>query len=138
MPNLSTALAHEPLHVGVSTRGDAQDLCRTVLAGAPFSARTLVVDLEGGTCHCVYASGGEPVAIWDLELPTQPTPDGVRALARQARLHALRGSVDELVTVRRKAPRGERPVGPVASLVSDALASELGIPGARVAIDTRR
>jgi hypothetical protein len=136
MSNLSTALAHEPLHAGVSRRGEAQQLCRAVLAGAPFSARTLVLDLDGRTCHCIYASGGEPVAIWDLELPTQPTADAVRALARQARLHALRGSVDELVTVRRKAPRGERPVGPVASLVSDALASELAVAGAHVAITT--
>jgi hypothetical protein len=66
------------------------------------------------------------------------TAEGVRALARQARLHALRGAVDELVTVRRKPARGERPVGPVAAVVSDALASELAIPCRRTAIDARR
>jgi hypothetical protein len=138
MQTLSPAIAHEPLSVGVSSRGDAQQLCQAVLAGAPFSTRTLVVDLEDGACRLVYASGGQPVAIWDLDLPSPATAVGVRELARRARIHALRGSIDELVTVRRKREPGERPVGVLASVVSSALASELEIPGSRVAIDTRR
>jgi hypothetical protein len=138
MQTLSPAIAHEPISVGVSSRDDAQQLCRAVLAGAPFSSRTLVIDLEGGACRLVYASGGEPVAIWELDLPSSPTASGVVELARRARVHALRGSVDELVTVRRKREPGARAVGALASVVSSALASALEIPGARVAIDGRR
>jgi hypothetical protein len=137
-PAISRTFGHEPISVGVSSRDDAQQLCRAVLAGAPFSARTLVVDLDGGACRLVYASGGEPVAIWDLDLPPAPTASGVVELARRARVHALRGSVDELITVRRRREPGARPIGVLASVVSSALTSELEIPGARVAIDTRR
>jgi hypothetical protein len=145
MLTVNQSLGRESLSAGLSSRVDARQLCGSVLAGAPSTARTLVIDLEGETCHFVYAMGSEPVALWDLEvgsfrttlaaLPATVTADEARRLltahahrlVRAARLQTLRGSVTELCTVRRKAASGSHLMRAAAAIITDALRGELAI-----------
>lgn len=128
----TTPHMHEPLFLGLASRDDARDLSRAVLEGVSPDARTLVVDLDGDGVRCVYAMGTEPVAFWDLDGAALRKDAG--AAVRASRLQALRGSVGELVIVRRKAARGGAPLGALAALVSTALERELAITRARVAV----
>jgi hypothetical protein len=152
MLTVSANMTREPQSVDVSTRANAWQLCQGVLAGVPAGTRTLVLDLEDDACRCVFAMGTDPVAMWTLELgalgrtlaalpPTLTADEARRIMMAQAfrlvsaaRLLVLRGAVAELVTVRRKGPRGPQLVRAVAAVISRTLQIELEIPQTRIAV----
>lgn len=78
----------------VSCRERAQVLCLQALAGAPPSARSLLVRMDGPVGHLVLAAGDQPIALWRLT----PGAD-MRTCLSQARLDTLRGSIGAIVTV---------------------------------------
>jgi hypothetical protein len=152
MLTVSAKGTNERQRAGASNRADAWRLCQEVLAGAPAGARTLVIDLEGDSCRCVFAMGASPVALWTLELrelgrtlaalpPALTADDARRVLMAQAfrlvsaaRLLVLRGAIAELVTVRRKGARGAHLGRVVTAVMLRTLQLELEIPQARIAV----
>jgi hypothetical protein len=101
----------------LSSRERAGALAGRALAGAPPTARSLVLELDGVHGHCVLAVGDAPAAVWRFDARTLrvlaeafasevPRLDALGSLRAEAsrlvlgmRLHALRGSVGDVVVV---------------------------------------
>ena len=102
----------------VSCRERARGFCLQALAGAPPSARSLLVRTEGPVAHLVLAAGDQPIALWRL------TPsDDVRACFSSARLDTLRGSISAIVSAGNESSRAL-----AAALAEYLIATEVTFP----------
>jgi hypothetical protein len=113
----------------LSSRERAGALAGRALAGAPPTARSLVLELDGIHGHCVLAVGDVPAAVWRFDAGTLrvlaesfasevPRLDALASLRAEAsrlvrgmRLHALRGSVGDVVVVHDQPDAVSRLVG---------------------------
>jgi hypothetical protein len=113
----------------LSTRERAGALAGRALAGAPPTARSLVLELDRAHGHCVLAVGDVPAAVWrfdagplrDLaeafgaDVPRLDAIAGLRAEASRLvvgmRLPALRGSIGDVVVVHDHSDAVSRLVG---------------------------
>jgi hypothetical protein len=110
-------LLHGAAAAMLSSRERAGVLTERALAGAPPTARSLVLELDGSHGLCVLAMGDRPAAVWRLELGALralaatagadlPRPGGPTRVRQEAsrlilgtRLAALRGSIGDIVVV---------------------------------------
>ena len=113
----------------LSSRERAGALAGRALAGAPPTARSLVLELDGAHGHCVLAVGDLPAAVWRFDVTALsglaaqfaadvPRLDALAQLRAEAsrvvvsmRLQALRGSIGDVVVVRDRPDAVSRLVG---------------------------
>jgi hypothetical protein len=113
----------------LSSRERAAALTDRALAGAPPTARSLVLELERSHGLCVLAMGDRPAAVWRFDVgalrglaaaagadvPRARALAGLREEASRVvlgmRLHALRGSVGDVVFVHDRPDAISRLVG---------------------------
>lgn len=113
----------------LSSRERAGALAGRALAGAPPTARSIVLELDGAEGHCVLAVGEVPAAVWRFDAHTLealaaefaadvPRLDALARLRAEAgrlvlsmRLQALRGSIGDVVVVRDRPDAASRLVG---------------------------
>jgi hypothetical protein len=113
----------------LSTRERAGALAGRALAGAPPTARSIVLELDGADGHCVLAMGDVPAAVWRFDARALtalaaefaadvPRLDALARLRAEAsrlvvsmRLQALRGSIGDVVVVRDRPDAASRLVG---------------------------
>jgi hypothetical protein len=163
MPNATTGAAHgRSLHIrergrllrgveaaSLSTRERAGALAGRALAGAPPTARSIVLELDGAHGHCVLAVGDAPAAVWRFdagalralaEAFTSEVPrlDALATLRGEAsrlvlsmRLHALRGSVGDVVVVHDQPGAVSRLVG---SMLLEAIVEHVWVDEDEVSI----
>jgi hypothetical protein len=102
---------------GLSSRLHAHQLSRRVLAGEPPAKRSLIVDMDGDTCTCVYSAGAQALAVWRFDIAALRrlagavitgasqevaiglVQDEARRLIHGSRLAAVRGSIDKVVVI---------------------------------------
>jgi hypothetical protein len=122
-------LLHGVEATSLSSRERAGALAGRALAGAPPTARSLVVEIDGAHGHCVLAVGDVPAVVWRFSLGTLatlaaafvsdvPRLDAMARLRAEAsrlvlsmRLQALRGSIGDVVVVRDRPDTVSRLVG---------------------------
>jgi hypothetical protein len=113
----------------LSSRERAGALMERALAGAPPSARSLVLELDGAHGLCVLATGDQAAAVWrfdagllrglacafDAEVPRLDALGGLRVEASRLvlamRLQALCGTIGDVVVVHNRPDAVSRLVG---------------------------
>jgi hypothetical protein len=132
----------------LSTRERAGALAGRALAGAPPTARSLVLELDRTHGHCVLAVGDAPAAVWRFDagplrelastfasdVPRLDALAGLRAEASRLvlgmRLAALRGSIGDVVIVHDHSDAVSRLVG---TMLLEAIVEHVWTDGADVA-----
>lgn len=90
----------------VSGREEARLICAGVLAGRPPDARSLVVDIGGGSTEIATATGERPDALWSVNAGAVRLTEifGTAGRVSHERLAAMRGFAEE--AFRDGVPRG--------------------------------
>ncbi len=122
-------LLHGAAAAMLSSRERAGVLTERALAGAPPTARSLVLELDRAHGLCVLAMGDRPAAVWRFELgalrdlaatagANLPRSGGLTRVRDEAsrlvlgtRLEALRGSIGDVVVVHQHADTLSQLVG---------------------------
>jgi hypothetical protein len=128
----------------LSTRERAGALAGRALAGAPSTARSIVLELDREHGHCVLAMGDAPAAVWRFDagplraraeafgsdVPRLDALAGLRAEASRLvvgmRIPALRGSIGDVVVVHDHSDAVSRLVG---AMLLEAIVEHVRVDG---------
>ena len=133
----------------LSSRERAAALTDRALAGSPPTARSLVLELERSHGLCVLAMGDRPAAVWRFDVGALrglaaaagadvPRVDALAGLREEAsrivlgmRLHALRGSIGDVVVVHDRPHAISRLVGAILleAIVEHVWLEQAGVTG---------